>query len=268
MKIWLSWLLVLCGIFPVAGRAENPFIHGESLVYAAKWTGVPAGEVTLNTTKKEGDQWEFSLSAKTNSFWSMVYKVRDAVTSTVSLTPFRSHHYFKNALQGARHIEEKVEIDYTKREVRRSRQKLLAKKEEPSSITLPMEKQHEVILDPLSMIYGIRQFSFLDPKELEKSQFHVFANKGIYELHFELIEALNYNSQLFGERKVWHLKPSAEYEGSLVSSGTLELWVDCLTGVPLKILFNIPVGWASLELIETNRTDLTKDSFRDRRARR
>lgn len=267
MKIWLSWLLMIVGFLPTLGQAEPPFFNGEKLVYAAKWTGVPAGEITLGTSKGKDDHWVFTMTAKTNSFWSMVYKVRDTVTSTVDLTPFRSHDYYKDAHQGSRHILEKVHIDYEKREVRRSKQKISAN-EKAHWIKVPLEEYHDVVLDPLSMIYGIRNFSFLDPKELKESQFYVYASKGIYDLNFELIGEMNYDSQLFGNRKVWHLKPSAEYEGSLVSKGTLELWVDCATGVPLKILFNIPVGWATLELTESNRSDLRKTSYRKRRNRR
>jgi|SaaInlStandDraft_1057018.scaffolds.fasta_scaffold38739_3 hypothetical protein len=267
MKIWLSWLLILGGILPTLGQAEDPFFDGERLEYSASWTGVPAGEISLSSSKKADDRWVFTMVAKTNYFWSMVYKVRDRVTSTVSLTPFRSHYYYKNAKQGSRHIEEKVEMDYKKREVRRSKQKLSAN-EAAGLSTISLEKQQDVVLDPLSMIYGIRKFSFLDPKELDKSEFHVFASKGIYDLKFQLIDEMEYDSNLFGKRKVWHLKPSAEYEGSLVSKGTLELWIDCLTGVPLKILFNIPVGWATLELTSSNRSDLKKESYRNRRKRR
>jgi hypothetical protein len=267
MKIWLSWLLIFAGITPLVSQAEEPFFNGEHLEYSAKWTGVPAGEITLSTSKKEGDRWVFTMIAKTNSFWSMVYKVRDTVTSTVSITPFRSHTYYKDAHQGSRHVVEKVEMDYKKREVRRSKQKISAN-EKPSLNTIKLEKHQDLVLDPLSMIFGIRKFSFLDTEELKKSEFHVFASKGIYDLKFELIEELDYNSQLFGTRKAWHVKPSAEYEGSLVSKGTLELWVDCLTGVPLKILFNIPVGWATLELKSSNRSDLKKKPIRSRRRRR
>jgi hypothetical protein len=264
MKIWLSLLVFFVG-FMAPAWAQGAFLDGEELSYVVKWTGVPAGEIDMKTHRLGDEKWQFELVAKTNSFWSMIHKVRDVVTADVSEKPFRSLVFKKDAAQGRRHILETIQMDYANSLVHRTKQNISAG-EQPSTSEIKIEPSIESIQDPLSIIYLLRTFEFKHRQELDK-KFHVFASKGIYELNFILKEELIFESSIFGPRRVWHIEPSAEYEGSLVSSGKLELWVDCDTGIPLRLVFNIPVGWATLELKSTNNPTLESTSFRQRRRR-
>ena len=262
MKIWLYLPLFFLGSLAPIGAAGG-FVDGEELSYVAKWTGVPAGELDMKTKMLSPGHWQFEVQAKTNSFWSMVYKVRDKITSSVAEKPFRSLQYKKDEAQGRRHILEEVGVDYEKDSIRRSRQNLSAG-ENVSVEEFKLDPEIDAIQDPLSMIYLLRTFEFKNVQELDKT-FSVFASKETYSLKFNLKEDLVFDSALFGQRRVWHLEPSAEYAGNLVTKGKLELWVDCETGIPLRLVFNIPVGWASLELKGTNNPKLQSTSFRQRR---
>lgn len=262
MRIWLYLpLFLLVSLAPL--RAAAGFIDGEELSYVAKWTGVPAGELDMKTKMVGRELWQFEVHAKTNSFWSMVHKVRDKITSSVAEKPFRSLAYSKDESQGRRHILEEVTADYEKDLIRRSRQNLSAG-EKASVDEFKLDPEMNAVQDPLSMIYLLRTFEFKNIQELDKT-FSVFASKETYSLKFNLKGDLVFESAIFGPRRVWHLEPSAEYAGNLVTKGKLELWVDCETGIPLRLVFNIPVGWASLELKSTNNPKLQSTSFRERR---
>jgi hypothetical protein len=244
--------------------AQGSFTDGENLHYNAQWTGVPAGEVSLKTFKSD-DGLKFELTAKTNSFWSMVYKVRDTITSYVELEPFRSMRYHEDSRQGFRHVEEIVVPDYASGNVRTTKQKHSAK-EKKSEKNFELEEAFDAIQDPLSMVYYLRNFEFKDPAELEK-EIPVFVSKEIYKLQYIFKEELNFDSTIFGERKAWRIVPKAHRGGVLYSKGKMEMIVDCETKIPLRITFHIPVGWARLELKRSNHPDLMSRSFRQRRRR-
>jgi hypothetical protein len=269
MKIMLFMLLsfVLGSLSSILSPlcASERFIDGEELVYTVKWTGVPAGAITMKTKRLSSSKLKFELKAETNRFWSMVHKVRDVITSEVIESPFSSQVYYKNAKQGRRHIEEKAEMDYEALKVRRRKQNHSAKEQAYTEL-LDMPEGTTALQDPFSMIYYLRTFNFSDPSLL-KQKFHVFASKGVYSINFKMLGESNFKSSIFGNRRVWNIEPSAEYEGSLVSKGRLELWVDCETGIPLRLMFHIPVGWATLELKTSNHPRLKSTSFRQRRRR-
>jgi len=252
--------------------AEWKLIDGERLAYAAKWTGIPAGELVMVTAKVPrlgDDMYELRLEANTNSFWSMVYRVRDVIHSRVNVREERSHYYYKDVKQGRRHLEEKTTINYEGKKIIHSKQNLPAN-EKANLKEFPIEETQNQLFDPLSMIYGLRKIDFSKPMNTtsDLNNFNVFADKGVYNLAFRLgeSEAIKLNN---GEvREVWKIEPTAAYEGGIVDSGKLEIWLDKKTGIPLKLLFNIPVGWATLELNDSNHPDLKLEPqsfFRKRR---
>lgn len=257
-----------------ASYADWKIKDGEKLVYAATWTGVPAGEISMDTVKipRYGDDiYEFRLKAETNSFWSMVYRVRDTIHSRINLKEQRSYYYYKDVRQGRRHLEEKTTINYDGLKIIHSKQNFSAKeKAHIHEHELDPEK-HQVIFDPLSMIYALRavDFSKIDQqKEKDKLKFVVFAGKGLYNLEFEVKKEEELDIKTFEKREVWLLEPTAAYEGGIVDAGRLQIWLDKETGIPLKLMFHIPVGWATLELRECNNLDIKKEVKRSFRRRR
>lgn len=265
MKILLFTLLILTTGLSSHLFGESRFLDGEELVYTVKWTGVPAGEIRMKTHRLPNGHLKFQLNAETNGFWSMIHKVRDVITTEVQEQPFSSLRYHKDARQGRRHIEEIVEMDYESSKVKRSKQNHSAH-ESANLDEFNIPDGVDSLQDPFSMIYYLRHFEYRDPKELDQ-QFYVFASKGVYSIYFKMLGEVSFDSAIFGERRAWNIEPSAEYEGSLVSNGRLELWMDCETGIPLRLMFHIPVGWATLELKTSNHPQLKSVSFRERRRR-
>lgn len=265
MKILLCRLAFLVLFCSGLQAADPVFYDGEELVYKASWTGVPAGEIRMKTSEKKNGRFNFEMKAKTNSFWSLVFKVRDTVKSQVSLEPFRSHRYYKDTRHGRRHLEEIITMDYEAGVVHKSKQNHSAK-EKARKKDFPMPEGTQALCDPLSMIYAIRELDFQNPRSLN-TPFNVFASKGTYDINFKLVKELELEDPIFGNRKVWRLEPSAEVDGALVTKGRLEMWVDRQSGIPLKIVFHIPVGWASLELTESNHPKLKSVSGKRRRRR-
>ena len=81
---------------------------------------------TVKVPRLGEDMYELRLEAKTNSFWSMVYRVRDVIHSRVNVREERSHYYYKDVKQGRRHLEEKTTINYEGKKIIYSKQNISA----------------------------------------------------------------------------------------------------------------------------------------------
>lgn len=261
MKILQISFLILFIFSLIPLQAEWELENGEELTYSAKWTGIPAGEIEMQTVKMPRlgeNMYEFRLKASTSAFWSMVYKVRDTIHSRVNVKEKRAYYFYKDVKQGRRHLEEKSTISYEGNKIIHSKQNFSAKENANiKEIELDEVKQQKV-LDPLSIIYLLRSINFNEQEESE--QFNIFAGKGIYELKYLKKKSETLSTRAFGSREVWLVEPSASYKGGIVDAGRLQLWIDKKTGIALKLMFHIPVGWATLELKKSNNSQLKSKS--------
>ena len=66
-----------------AGPSKVPFHPGEKLTFILKWEMIPAGEATLEVLPMEifkgVKSYHFVLTAKSNNFIDIFYKVRDRI---------------------------------------------------------------------------------------------------------------------------------------------------------------------------------------------
>jgi len=102
-------------------RAEDknlPFRAGERLTYVLKWEFIPAGEAVLEVLPEESVDGvksnHFLLTAKSNSFVDIFYKVRDRIDAYTDLNMTRSVLYKKNQREGKTRRDIVVKFDWEK----------------------------------------------------------------------------------------------------------------------------------------------------------
>lgn len=97
-----------------------PFAPGEKLTYVLKWEGVPAGKATLEVFPVEtlnGKQaYHFVMTARTNSFVDIFYKVRDKIEGYTDLEITRSLFYQSKQREGKYKRDIVVVFDWDKQE--------------------------------------------------------------------------------------------------------------------------------------------------------
>lgn len=260
--------IIFC--FSISGKSlkaeSNSYLKdGEKLSYLVKWTGFNAGTIDLETKrnqKLENKPYEIHLKAISNRMVSMFYKVNNDIISRIDDKQFKSKYYYKNIRQGKRHLEEITHLKYDEKKIKYSKQNISAK-EKPGLKDFKMSSSDQLIQDPLSLIYFMRTLSFSEKKE--KKGIKVFADKGIYQLDFKVIKKMDMKSLRFGTRSVYVIEPNAKIKGVFIKSGKLKLWIDQKTMIPLRMEFSIPVGWASLELNQSNHPNLKPSTYQSRR---
>lgn len=104
-----TWFVMaaVCVVFMAveAIGSDMPFAPGERLEYELRWENVPAGtacmEVSSIKTFNGEKVYHFVLTAQSNSFIDLFYKVRDRVDAYADLSMTRSRHYEKQQHEGS-----------------------------------------------------------------------------------------------------------------------------------------------------------------------
>jgi hypothetical protein len=116
--LWVT----LAGI-PEPGLAEErlmPFSAGERLTFELKWGLIPAGEAVLEVlpieTMNGVPVYHFVLTASSNAFLDMFYKVRDRIDSYTDIHMTHSLLYKKKQNEGNTHRDIVVHFDWEKGE--------------------------------------------------------------------------------------------------------------------------------------------------------
>jgi hypothetical protein len=119
---FLLFLILLAGI-PTPALSEErpmPFSPGERLTFELKWGIIPAGEATLEVLPVEmidgTPAYHFVMTATSNSFLDVFYKVRDRIDSYTDLEMTHSLLYKKKQHEGSTRRDIVVQFDWNKGE--------------------------------------------------------------------------------------------------------------------------------------------------------
>ena len=140
----------------------HPFVPGEKLTYTLKWGKIPAGEATLEVLPIEvldGEPvYHFVMTAKTNSFVDVFYKVRDRIEGYASLDLTRSVLYKTKQHEGDHKRDILVNFDWENQQAQYTDR---GKTKDPITIV-------EGSLDPLSALYYTRMAEMRVNKDITR----------------------------------------------------------------------------------------------------
>jgi hypothetical protein len=156
--------VVVLSVFSVVSAEEilRPFKPGEEMHYTLRWGAIPAGEATLEVRdmkKVQGvDAYHFVMTARSNSFVDIFFKVRDRIDSYADADLNHSLFFKKNQLEGKTRRYIQINFDWEKNE---SSYKNFDS--EPKIIS-----QIPGSFDPLSVFYFSRTLDLQEGKEFEQ----------------------------------------------------------------------------------------------------
>lgn len=143
-------------------KQDMPFSPGEKLTFTLKWEMVPAGTAVLEVLPIEtlnGEHaYHFVMTAKTNSFVDIFYKVRNRLDSYVDLEMTRSLLYRKKQREGKYKRNVVVNFDWERQEAQYSN---FGKTKTPISISPGS-------FDPLSALYYARLMDMQEDSQITR----------------------------------------------------------------------------------------------------
>jgi len=146
----------------MAEEVYRPFQPGEKMNYVLKWGVIPAGEATLEVHDMDEIQgveaYHFVMTARSNSFIDVFFKVRDRIDSYADVGMNHSLYYKKDQQEGKTRRDIKVDFDWDKNE-----STYVNFDTEPKVISLIPGS-----FDPLSVFYRSRLFDLQEGSEFEQ----------------------------------------------------------------------------------------------------
>lgn len=105
--------------FSTALPAEPPFAPGEKLTFELRWGVIPAGQAVLEvypmTVTGAERSFHFVLSARSNAFVDIFYKVRDRIDAYADATMNHTLFYRKKQHEGSHRRDETVKFDWRRK---------------------------------------------------------------------------------------------------------------------------------------------------------
>ena len=236
------WLLDEPGLVEIGPKAwaRRPgrfdFLPGERLDFEVRYFGVPIGWVWLRVARFV--EWQgvrvahLVAGARTNAFWSKVYRVDDVSEAWVDLDRAVTLRTRTHTRHGRRHeVFEQVDFDWTThfvhiREEKRHKDRL---REEAFDFG-------PFVHDTFDLFYALRALP-LAPGQA--ARFPVYANRKVYAFHVDVVRRETIDDPVLGPGEALVLRPYDLLDGEPAGSGAGEVWVrDDRRRLPVRL-----VGW-------------------------
>jgi hypothetical protein len=219
-----------------------PFYPGEKLTFQVKWSFIPAGEAVLEVLSGETitgvTAYHFVMTARTNSFIDLFYKVRDRIDAYTDTGMIHSILY-KKKKEGRTKRNVVVNFNWEKQEAQYSN---FGEKRKPISILSGS-------FDPLSVFYAFRLHSLKENAEIEAPVTDggkcVMGKAKVIKREKIKLASGTYDTYL--------VEPDLKHIGGVFErskNAKLEIWVTADTRrIPVKIKSKVRVGSFVGELI-------------------
>jgi hypothetical protein len=228
--------------------SSMPFAPGERLRFHLRWTVVPAGKAIMEVlpmkTIDDTPVYHFRLTAKSNAFVDIFYKVRDRIDAYASADMTHAVRYYKKQHEGQTRRDVKVEFDWKKEKARYSDGKT--------------NKKIDIIpgtFDPLSVFYYTRMVTHKENDIIERPVSD--GKKCVYGMaHVVKKETITI---LSGTYETFLIEPDLKHVGGVFEkdkNAKIKLWVTAdERRIPVKIASKVAIGSFVGELIAIEKGD-------------
>ena len=222
---------------------ELPFQPGEKLTFQLKWTIIPAGESTLEVLPMETidgvKAYHFLLTAESNAFVDVFYKVRDRIDAFVSADVTHSILYKKKQREGKSHRDIVVTFDWHNKKAQYTN----FKEKLPPIDILPGS------FDPFSAFYFIRLVDFKGKSTIERP---ITDGKECIIGRLSVIKRETIHLKI-GTYDTYLIEPELKHIGGVFEKSKdakIQLWVTAdKRKIPVKIKSKVVVGSFVGELV-------------------
>ncbi len=213
---------------------QNPFVLGEELVYSISYMGISGGELKLQikdvTIYDESLCYIITASIKSNSTFSLFFKVDDYVESIYDVIGGFSRRYYIKQEEGKYENEKSILLDYQNNKAGFHSQ---GKDDKEVKIV------ERYLQDSLSVFYEIRKRDF---EKQDLYEIAVISGKKEYDLKVELLGRKKLKTAI-GTYNTFHVKPFLLKEGEFKDKGDLEVFItDDHRKIPVLMTLEVVFG--------------------------
>lgn len=255
----LCWIFLSMLVFGISQSAAAPakapilplpFAPGEILEYELRWGSIPAGTARLEVQPVKTINGEpalhFVLTAESNAFVDVFYKVRDRIDAFADIAMTRSVRYEKKQQEGSHKREELIEFDWNKRQAHYSN---FGKKKAPIRLMKgsfdPLSAFYYTRTVPLAPEHGPLQRPITDGRKNVIGRLTVAARETITLTNGKTYETLR-------------IEPELKHVGGVFKAtqgAKIQVWItDDAQRIPVRIQSKVKIGHFTGELITAQGT--------------
>jgi len=216
----------------LAGTLDATYNTGETLDYELSWSRVSGGAARMTISPIFPDRWRITSVAKSGTFFSRFFKVRDEIESIISAHDFTTIEYHKVLAEGSKHKDELTVVDENK--------KVAFRKGQAIPVTRP-------VFDPLSMWYYLRDLDLTPGKSYD---FTIIADGKVYNVTASVSKGDTISTPAGTFNTVIVEPKMASQAGVFKDEQTrLQIWYsDDARHIPVRIRSDVKIGSISVTL--------------------
>lgn len=232
MKRWIPILLLSVAAASRGATMNDVYGKGETLDYELSWSSVSGGAARMTIAPISNDRYRITSVAKSGTFFSRFFKVRDEIESIVGSDDFSTLQYHKMLLEGSKRKDELTVID--------ERHKVAIRKGKAVPVPQP-------VFDPISLMYYVRGLDLTPGKVHE---FTIIADGKVYTVSAHVLERQTIGTPA-GTFKTILVEPQMESTSGVFKDEQKRLliwYTDDARHVPVRIRSDLKIGSITVSL--------------------
>lgn len=218
-------------LIPSVGSAEvRAFGPGEVATYSIDYGVINAGEGTfyvLDSIDYDGSRaYHFRTRARSNRFFSAVYRVRDQADSFMDAVTLESRYFNKRLREGDFRRDTEIHFD-----------------QEEGMAYFPDGRQNPIPPDTQDVLSAFFRVRTMDLEPGMEFDMPTHGDNEMYPLKVKVLRREEQDTKVFGRIQCLVVQPFLADDGLFKSEGDLLMWMtDDERKVPVRLRANVPVG--------------------------
>ncbi len=241
-----SHLILSIALLLIAKTSIATDFTEESVKYRVmyKWglINTKAGTATLSI-KDDGDFYQASLTAKSESWADKFYKVRDTLLGTIDKEKIIPYYYEKIAHEGGEFNRDI--INYTRMNDTVTAHCIRYRQKDEDAPIKKSEITHIATgftVDMLSVFYYMRTLNYPTMKNGEETKINIFSgkHKELLSIKYKGVETIEIEDKYY---PCFHITFTFTSDGKKKTSDDMDAWISTSSNrIPLKLEGKLPVG--------------------------
>lgn len=241
--IILGMICMSC-VFAQTAEAGTAFSN-ETLHYVIsyKWGLIhkDAGDATLSL-RRRGNNYDVMLAAKTKPWADKVYRVRDTLTSTITVRDLKPLTYSKIMHEKDKYAKDEITYTHSGATTKGVARRFRIKEGQPVQTEKSLTASGPVY-DMLSVFYYLRK---LDYSQLNKNKIYtatVFSGEKKEKVNIKSLGIEKIKLKDKSVKDAYHIKFNFTREGGKKSSDDIDTWISTDDShIPLYLVGKLPIG--------------------------
>lgn len=242
--------------------AELGLRVGERLFYDIRVGGISVGNsfIEVQKTENHGQDngpmvWKVAMKTRSSRGFSLWHGIKDDAKSSIDVKAGFSRRFHIKKGEGDVRDEEEISFIYDIDNTHAVSNRLRFDGQWRTK-QVPLSGKH---LDPLAALYYLRAIDFTILHDNNSIYLPICQDRRHWDLQIKVVGTSWEDFGEYKNRECWMVVlPDPGFSGLFERKGTMKIWIDKLSRIPVKMTVEVPIGAAEVLLTEHSNSPLDK----------